>query len=94
MAGYASEIVGLVLFFAGLLAVAFVLMRFRDKLNRRFVSGVIAVRATADLGSGARLAVVEVDGLRVLCGLDRSGVQTMQVLSKATEEPPCPPPVV
>jgi flagellar biogenesis protein FliO len=91
MQNLSSELVGLAAFFAGLLALAAVLMRFRDRLTRRFVSRVIGVTAVADLGSGARLAVVEAGGKRILVGMDRNGVQTMTVLGDAGEAPPCPP---
>lgn len=83
MGNFASEILGLVLFFAGLAALAFLLLKWRDRLTRRFTPGGIAVRATADFGSGARLVVVEIDGTRVLVGLDRNGVQAMQPIGPA-----------
>jgi hypothetical protein len=83
MGHFSSDIVGLLLFFAGLAVLSFVLLRWRDRLGRRFLPGGIAMRASADLGAGARLVVVEIDGVKVLVGLDRNGVQAMQPIGPA-----------
>ncbi len=84
MGHYASDIVGLVLFFAGLAGLAFVLLRWRDRFTGRFMPGGIALRASADLGAGGRLVVVEIDGVKVLVGLGRNGVQAIHALGPAS----------
>jgi flagellar biogenesis protein FliO len=80
-----ASILATVLFCGGLIAVAVVLGRYRDRLQRRFNTGHgITIRAFANLGDGARLCLVEVAGATILCGLGRGGVLSMERLDGKT----------
>ena len=86
-----GNILSLVLFCGGLIAVAIVLARYRDRLNQQFGTGPITIKGMANMGGGARLCVVEVEGETFLCGLGRhsvSAITPLQAKSKGAVE--CP----
>lgn len=74
------------LFVGGLAVVAFFLMRYRDRLQAKFgLQG--SVRQVVQVAPNARLALVDIDGMKVLCGLGRDGITTLEIVSRAPEMP-------
>ncbi|MBU3730121.1 MAG: hypothetical protein FGM26_01080 [Beijerinckiaceae bacterium] len=73
-------------FVGGLAVVAFFLMRYRDRLQMKFgMQG--AVRQIVQIAPQARLALVEIDGMKVLCGLGRDGITALEIVSRTPEQP-------
>ena len=66
-----------------LIGVGYLLSRYRDRLNSYFGPNVRSTRTTVDVAPGARLTVVEIDGMTVLCGINRSGITALQVVRTA-----------
>ncbi len=81
-----SYLIAMFLFLGGMIVVALVLGHYRDRLQNKFVTGPIALKGSIHLGDGARLCLVEVDGINVLCGVGRQGVGSMQILPQPTRE--------
>ncbi len=85
MSAASSSYLSAAIFFVALIGLALVLTRFRNTLTARFgvsrprIAGG-SVRAMMDFGNGARLAIVEIDGVVLACGLTRGGVTSMQQL--------------
>lgn len=72
------------LFVGGLAVVALFLMRYREKLHTKFgVQG--GVRQIVQIAPHARLAVVEIEGMTVLCGLSREGITTLEIVNPVPE---------
>jgi flagellar biogenesis protein FliO len=82
-----ASILATLIFCGGMIGVAIVLGRYRDRLQRSFGGGAIAVRSMTQLGDGARLCVVEVEGTKLVCGLGRGGVTTIFRLDDAPKPP-------
>lgn len=66
-----------------LIGVGYFLSRYRDRLNSYFGPNVGSTRTTVDVAPGVRLTVVEIDGMTVLCGINRSGITALQVVRTA-----------
>ena len=66
-----------------LIGVGFLLSRYRDRLNSYFGPRARITRASVDVAPGARLTVVEIDGMTVVCGINRSGITALQVVPTA-----------
>ena len=66
-----------------LIGVGFLLSRYRDRLNSYFGPRASITRASVDVAPGARLTVVEIDGMTVVCGINRSGITALQVVQAA-----------
>jgi len=66
-----------------LIGVGFLLSRYRDRLNAYFGPRARITRASVDVAPGARLTVVEIDGMTVVCGINRSGITALQVVQAA-----------
>ena len=66
-----------------LVGVGYLLSRYRDRLNSYFAPGARSPRATVDVAPGARLTVVEIDGMTVVCGINRTGITALQVVRTA-----------
>lgn len=69
-----------------LVGVGFLLSRYRDRLNNAFGSGPKAIKKSVDVMPGVKLAVVEIDGMKVVCGMNKSGITALQVLGSADQE--------
>ncbi len=73
------------IFVGGLAVVALVLLRYRDRLQAKF--GVqSAVRSIVQVTPQARLALVDVEGMTVLCALGRDGITAMQIVTRPQEQ--------
>ena len=68
-----------------LFVVGILLSKYRDRLNSYFGPRSRSMSATLDIAPGARLAVVEIDGMKVVCGISRSGITALQVVSTSPE---------
>ena len=68
-----------------LIAVGILLSRYRDRLNSYFGPRSRVTRASIDIAPGARLTVVEIDGMTVVCGISRTGITALQVVSPISE---------
>lgn len=66
-----------------LIGVAILLARYRDRLNAYFGVRPRISRANIELAPGARIMVVEIDGMTVVCGLNKSGITALQVVQGA-----------
>ena len=66
-----------------LIGVALLLRRYRDRLHSYFGARHGVSRAMIDIAPGARLIVVEIDGLTVVCGLNKTGITALQVVQGA-----------
>ena len=69
-----------------LVGVGFLLSRYRERLNNAFGTGPKAIKKTVDVLPGVKLAVVEIDGMTVLCGLNKSGITALQVVGTADQD--------
>jgi hypothetical protein len=65
-----------------LVAVGFLLTRYRDRLHRAFSSNDTSKRVSVDIAPGARITIVEIDGIKIACALGRNGVTAMQIVGK------------
>jgi hypothetical protein len=64
-----------------------VVMRHRDRLLKNFDHNTMKIRSTCHLVDGAKLCLVDVEGVTVLCALSRAGhisVQFMPASSTAS----------
>ena len=68
-----------------LFVVGILLSRYRDRLNSYFGPRSRSTTATLDIAPGARLAVVEIDGMKVVCGINRTGITALQVVSTSPQ---------
>jgi len=68
-----------------LIGVAILLARYRDRLNAYFGARPSSSRASLDLAPGARIMVVEIDGMTVVCGLNKTGITALQVVQGAPD---------
>ena len=73
----------MVVLLGGLIGLAMVLARYRDRLNARFGVRTPISRANLEIAPGARIMVVEIDGMTVVCGLNKTGVTALQVVNRA-----------
>jgi purine-cytosine permease-like protein len=60
--------------------IAGTLIRQRNKLHARF-GRQEGIHHVIELGSGMRIAIVEIDGHRIACAIGKYGVTAMQTLS-------------
>lgn len=72
-------------FVGGLVIVALVLLRYRDRLHSQF-GGQKTVKSVVQIAPHARLTLVEIDGLDVLCALGRDGITAMQIVQRPSAE--------
>jgi len=75
----------MVLLLGGLIGVAILLGRYRDRLNAYFGTSSRVSRANVELAPGARIMVVEIDGMTIVCGLNKSGITALQVVNGVTD---------
>ncbi len=68
-----------------LIGVGILLSRYRDRLNSFFGPRSRTTRASIDIAPGARLTVVEIDGMTVVCGVSRAGITALCVVAPAPE---------
>jgi hypothetical protein len=68
-----------------LIVVGILLSRYRDRLNSYFGPRSRSTSVTLDIAPGARLAIVEINGMTVVCGISRSGITALQVVSTSTQ---------
>lgn len=66
-------------FVGGLAIVALILLRYREKLQAKFRTQG-GVRSMVQIAPNARLALVEIDGMTVLCGLGRDGITALEIV--------------
>jgi len=69
-----------------LVGVGFLLSRYRDRLNTAFGSGPKAIKKTVDVSPGVQLVVVEIDGMKVVCGLNKTGITALQLVGAADQD--------
>ena len=77
--------VTMALLLGGLIGVAILLGRYRDRLNSYFGASPRISRANVELAPGARIMVVEIEGMTVVCGLNKSGITALQVVQGAPD---------
>lgn len=63
-----------------LIGASLLLTRFRDRLNARFGASARLLRASVEVSPGARLIVVDVEGMTVVCGLSKAGITALHVV--------------
>lgn len=68
------------LLLSALIGAALLLARYRDRLHAYFGTRPSASQAVVEVAPGARIMVVEIDGMTVICGLNKSGVTALQVV--------------
>ena len=66
-----------------LVGVGFVLTRYRDRLNAAFGNQPKGFKQTVDVAPGIKLAIAEIDGMKVVCGINKSGITALQVVGPA-----------
>ncbi len=69
-----------------LVGVGFLLTRYRDRLHNAFGSAPKALKKSIDIAPGVKLAVVEIDGMKVICGLNKSGITALQVIGASDQD--------
>jgi hypothetical protein len=69
-----------------LVGVGFLLSRYSDRLNNAFGSGPKAIKKSVDVVPGVKMAVIEIDGMKVICGLNKSGITALQVVGTANQD--------
>ena len=57
-----------------------VMMRHRDRLLKNFDQGQMKIRSTCQLVDGAKLCLVDVGDVAVLCAISRTGQVSMQLM--------------
>jgi len=72
------------LFVGGLAVVALMLLRYRDRLQAKFGTQS-AVKSIVRVTPQARLALVELEGMTVLCALGRDGITAMEIVTRPQE---------
>ncbi len=82
MSGGAAYSVVMAVLLGLLVAVGFVLTRYRDRLHRAFSSQDVSKRVSVDIAPGARITIVEIDGIKIACALGRNGITAMQIVGK------------
>ena len=65
------------------IGLAILLGRHRDRLHSYFGARTPTARANLEIAPGARIMVVEVDGMTVVCGLNKTGITALQVVNRA-----------
>lgn len=76
----------LFVFFACLIGLALVLGRYRDRITQKFVKGPMVLKGMMPLGDGARLCLIECEGVTVLCGVGKNGVGSIQIIEPVKKE--------
>jgi flagellar biogenesis protein FliO len=76
--------VSMAILLGGLIGVALLLARYRDRLHSYFGARLSVARKSVEVAPGARIMVVEIDGLTVVCGVNKTGVTTLQVIQRTT----------
>lgn len=69
------------MFVGGLAIVALFLLRYRERLQAKFGTQG-GVKSMVQIAPNARLALVEIDGMTVLCGLGREGVTALEIVRR------------
>lgn len=72
------------LFVGGLAVVALMLLRYRDRLQAKFGTQSV-VKSIVQVTPQARLALVELEGMTVLCALGRDGITAMEIVTRPQE---------
>jgi flagellar biogenesis protein FliO len=81
-----ASLISLFVLLGGLAVAAVILHRYRDKIAARAMQGPMSIKGITALGDGARLILVEVDGVSVLCGVGRTGVTALTPLRHIQEQ--------
>ena len=71
-------------FVGGLIIVALVLLRYRDRLQAQFGTQKL-VKSIVQVAPNARLTIVEIDGMTVLCALGRDGITAMEIIERPSQ---------
>ena len=66
-----------------LVGVGLLLSRYRDRLNKAFGPTQKGFKTSVDVAPGVKLAIVEIDGLNVVCGLNKTGITALHVVGPA-----------
>lgn len=64
-----------------------VMMRHRDRLLKKFDQGNMSLRSTCHLVDGAKLCVVDVGDITVLCAVSRTGSISMLLMPSRSPVP-------
>jgi flagellar biogenesis protein FliO len=80
-----ASLISLFILLGGLAVAAVILHRYRDKIALRAMQGPMTIKGVTALGDGARLVLIEVDGVSVLCGVGRTGVTALTPLRHVQE---------
>ena len=70
-----------------LVGVGFLLSRYRDRLHQSFGTAPKSLKKSVHVAPGVQLAVVEIDGMKVICGLSKSGITALQIVGPADKDP-------
>ncbi len=70
----------MLLVLGGLIGFAMVLTRYRDRLQSYFGARTVVSRVNLEIAPGARIMVVEIEGMTVVCGLNKTGITALQVV--------------
>lgn len=71
-------------FVGGLAVVALILLRYRDRLQTKFGTQSV-VKSIVQVTPQARLALVEIENMTVLCALGRDGITAMEIVDRSVE---------
>jgi hypothetical protein len=66
-----------------LVGVGILLSRYRDRLHNAFGPQTKTFKKTVDVAPGVKLVVAEIDGMKVICGLNKTGITAMQIIGPA-----------
>jgi len=66
------------------IGLAILLGRYRDRLHSYFGARTPISRVNLEIAPGARIIVVEVDGMTVVCGLNKTGISALHVVPNKT----------
>ena len=67
----------------GLVFTAVLLARYRDRLNALFGAKSEVSRKIIDVAPGARIVLVQIEGMTVICGINKTGVTALHVVHPA-----------
>lgn len=85
MSGGAAYSAVMAVLLCTLVVVGYVLLRYRDRLQRVFGPPQKGLRSYVDVAPGARLAIVEIDGLKIVCALGKTGITALQIIEQETK---------
>lgn len=86
MTSAALSSVTMIALLGALIGAGLLLARKRDRIQGLFGPGAKAIRAFADVAPGARIAVVDLDGMTIVCGIGKTGITAIQVVDGVREQ--------